>query len=98
MRLCTEYASVIKSIPPEIKSGMQVLAGVNGLRWALADNPDASPEIAGAIEDLVTNYKALLASIGNTTPQGLNQPPTYDRAVAQQAVDRVLEVCQLSSP
>lgn len=92
--LCTEYVAVYKLIPNPIDTPLNVLTGLNGLRWALAENPNASPEIVGAIRAVVENYETLLVSFGDTQPRGLNQPTTYDRAIAQQAVERVVEVCE----
>lgn len=96
VKLCTDYISINSSMPSPIQTPLQVLSGVNGLRWALADNPDASPEVRDAIRDIVDNYDVLIASYGKVRPAGMDQPPSYDPAAAQEAVDRVLDVCRLS--
>jgi len=99
VKLCARYAAVNASMPNPSETPLQVLTGVNGLRWALADNPDAGPEIRGAITEVVRQYDALIAASGGVQPQGDDPPwPTYDPAAAQQAVERVVGVCRFNAP
>jgi hypothetical protein len=97
VQLCTAYAIINSAMPNPQQNAMQVLPGVNGLRWALAENPAASPDIRAAITDAVHTYDAVIASFGKVRTRGLAEPPPYDVQQAQQVFDHVWDVCQLGS-
>jgi hypothetical protein len=76
---------------------MEVLPGVNGLRLALAENPNASREIRDAITDVVYNYDALIAAFGEVRTRGLAEPPKYDMDKSRRILDHAWDVCQLGN-
>lgn len=102
VNLCVEYAAVTRSIPNPADAPGPVLTGVNGLRWALANNPDAGAAIREAITAVLDEYDGMIISFTNVQPPGIangNGPiSSYDPAAAQQAVNHVLDVCQFSGP
>ncbi len=95
VRLCTQYATINAAMPAPVNSPLEVLAGVNGLRLALVANPDAGTEIRNAIEAVVANYTALIASVAKAPARGLSEPRPYDAESAEQAAQHVWDVCQL---
>jgi hypothetical protein len=97
VQLCTAYAIINSAMPKPQENALQVLPGVNGLRWALAENPAASPDIRAAIIDVVHNYDALIAAFGEVRTRGLAEPPPYDIQQAQQLLNHAWDVCQLGS-
>lgn len=97
VRLCTAYATINSAMPNPQTSALEVLPGVNGLRLALAENPNASREVRDAVTDVVYNYDALIASFGKVRTRGLAEPPTYNMDNAQRVLDRAWNVCQLGN-
>lgn len=95
VRLCTAYVTINAAMPKPKTTGMEVLPGVNALRLALAENPNASREIRDALTDVVYNYDALIANLGEVRTRGFAQPPTYDMVKAQRVLDRAWDVCRL---
>lgn len=97
VRLCTAYVTINAAMPKPQNSGMEVLPGVNGLRLALAENPNASREIRDAITDVVYNYDALIAAFGEVRTRGLAEPPKYDMDKSRRILDHAWDVCQLGN-
>lgn len=98
--LCLEYAAVTQSVPNPAETSLQLLTGLNGVRWALAEYPDASTDIRDAITEVINHYDALFISSTHVQPpaNGSRPLPSYDPGTAQQAVDRALDACHLGGP
>lgn len=97
VRLCTAYVTINAAMPKPQTTGMEVLPGVNALRLALAENPNASREVRDALTDVVYNYDALIAAFGEVRTRGLAEPPTYDMEKSRRVLDRAWDVCQLGN-
>ncbi|MEO8815473.1 MAG: hypothetical protein ABI307_10295 [Mycobacterium sp.] len=91
--LCTTYALVKANLRHPIENGMDVLPAIAPLRLGLIENPDASPQIRDAISEAVAGFDAILAR--DAKPQGLSEPPAYDQATVNAALDRVRQACGL---
>lgn len=95
VQLCTAYATINSAMPKPQDTALEVLPVANGLRLALAETPNASPDIRAAITDVIKNYDALIAAIGKVRSRGLAEPVPYDVAKAQQLIEAAWNVCQL---
>lgn len=91
--LCTTYALIKANMRHPVENGMDVLPAIAPLRLALMENPDASPQIRNAISEAVAGFDAILAR--DAQPHGLSQPPAYDQATVNAALDRVWQACGL---
>jgi hypothetical protein len=91
--LCTTYALIKANIHDPIENGADVLPAIPPLRLALTENPDASPQIRNAISEAVAGFDAVLAK--DAKPQGLSEPPAYDQAAVNAALDHVRQACGL---
>lgn len=91
--LCTTYALIKANMRHPIENGMDVLPAIAPLRLGLIENPDASPQIRDAISEAVAGFDAILAR--DAKPHGLSEPPAYDQATVNAALDRVWQACGL---
>jgi hypothetical protein len=97
VRLCTLWATYNSAMPDPPKTAMDVLPTLNGLRWALAESPNASPEIRDALRALVDQYDASIASTGTVRTRGYAAPPPYSLEKFHAVYDRAWDACQLGS-
>ncbi len=95
VQLCTAFATVNSAMPSPPSTALDVLPGVNGLRLALTDAPNADPEVRTALSALVRSYDEMIAWFGHVRSRGLAAPQPYDKTQAQQAYDHAWAICQL---
>jgi hypothetical protein len=91
--LCTSYALITANMHHPIENGIDALPAIAPLRLALTENPDANPQIRNAISEAVAGFDAILAK--DAKSHGLSEPPAYDQATVDTALDRVGQVCGL---
>jgi hypothetical protein len=97
VKLCTQYAIANAALPEPQQSALDILPVVNAIRLALAENPDADPNIRGAITELVHEYDGQLSRFGKVRTRGYAQPPEWKVEDLQAAGDHVWNVCQLGN-
>lgn len=97
VRLCTAYAIANAAIPVPQKSALDIFPIVDAMKWAIAENKDASPEIRDAIGELVKQTEGQLAEFGKVRTRGYAEPPEWNADATKAADDRVWDVCKLES-
>ena len=97
VKLCTSFAIVNAAMPSPQKTALDVLPQVYGLRSALAENPNASPDIRSALGALADEYEVSAADFGKVRTRGYAQPPKYDITQAQAVYDHAWDACQLGN-
>jgi hypothetical protein len=97
VKLCTSFAIVNAAMPNPQKTALDVLPQIYGLRSALAENPNASPDIRSALGALADEYEVSAADFGKVRTRGYAQPPKYDVTQAQAVYDHAWDVCQLGN-
>lgn len=95
VKLCTEYVLVIATKPQPVGSSRDLVPAVAALRTSLAAYPDASADLRSALNDVADSYFAEISHFESKGPQGLVDPPQYDRTAAQATYDRAWSLCGL---
>ncbi|WP_133053710.1 hypothetical protein [Mycolicibacillus trivialis] len=95
VNLCTTYAISNAVIPKPDRTGMDILPAAAMLRAALLENPDASPHIRSALNDMVTVYDADMAQAARVRPGGLVEPPSRADLPIREIADRAWSMCGL---
>jgi hypothetical protein len=95
VKLCTSYAVMNTTIPRPYTSATDLLPAMTVLQEKLDTNPAASTEVRDAITGVVDVLYARVARYGEVRERGLAEPPVYDQATAQAAMDHAWQVCQL---
>jgi hypothetical protein len=97
VHLCTLFATYNAAMPKPQRNALDVLPIANGFRWALAENPNADPNVRQAIEELVRQYDGQMAQWGEVHTRGYAQPGDWKVEEAQAAFDRAWDACQLGN-
>lgn len=95
VKLCTEYVLVIATKPQPVGSSRDLVPALAALRTSLAAYPDASADLRSALNDVADSYFAEISHFESKGPQGLVDPPQYDRTAAQATYDRAWSLCGL---